>query len=90
MRPAPRREYKAPRYSKVGNVEIYIRQFQEVATANGWGEATLLHLCGALEEGARECGAAESTAEVYAALRTKYGLTSHEARLKLVNAKRNT
>ena len=27
MRPAPWHEYKAPKYSGVGNVEIYIRQF---------------------------------------------------------------
>ena len=90
LRPAPRREYKAPKYSGVGNVEIYIRQFQDVANANGWGEeATLLHLRGALEEGARDCGAAENTAGIYAALRTRFGLTPREARLKLANAKRD-
>ena len=54
-------------------VQIYIRQFQDVANANEWGEATLLHLRGALEEGARDCGAAESVVEIYTALMAKYG-----------------
>ena len=90
MRPTPKHEYKAPKYSGVGNVEVYIRQFQDVANANEWGEeATLLHLRGALEDGARDCGAAESVAEVYTALRTKYGLTPREARFKLANIKRD-
>ena len=90
-RPIARVEpFKPPHYNGTGSVEIFIRQFEEVSRANQWtAGAELLHLRGALEDEARDCGGAEDTAEVIAALRNRFGLTYREARSKLSQLKRD-
>ena len=49
--------FKPPSFTGEGDVELFITQFSEVATANQWNPmATLLHLREALQEGAKEYG----------------------------------
>ena len=83
--------FKPPHYSGVGSVEIFIRQFIEVAEANQWPPAAaLLHLRGTLEDEARDCGAGNSLDEIFAGLRARFGLTPREARARLNCLKRDS
>ena len=73
--------FKAPQFDGEGDVEYYIQQFTDVATANQWTEpAQLLYVRESLKEGARDCGKAPTVAGVFANLRARYGLTPREAR----------
>jgi ElaB/YqjD/DUF883 family membrane-anchored ribosome-binding protein len=88
-RPPPRKDFKAPHYAGTGNVEIFIRQFSDVADANRWNTAaTLLHLRESLDDEARDCGSAATVEEIFDALRARYGLTTREARSKLSSLKK--
>ena len=90
QRAGPRDTFKAPQYRGEGDVEYFIQQFTQVATANGWTElATLLHLRESLQDGARECGRADTIQGVFNILRARYGLTVREARNRLGCIKRN-
>ena len=81
--------FKPPKFTGIGNVEVFIQQFNDVAEANQWiPAAALLHLRGALEDEARDCGAAADIAGVLAALRARFGLTPREARAKLSRLRR--
>ena len=90
-RPAPRAEqFKPPQFNGNGDVELFIQHFMEVATANQWNQvATLLHLREALQEDARECGRPATLEAAFAALRSRYGLTTREARSKLSHLKKD-
>ena len=83
--------FKPPRFTGNGDVELFISQFTEVATANQWNNmAALLHLREALQGDAKEYGRPCSTEEIFAALRSRYGLTTREARSRLNNLKRDS
>ena len=91
--PAPvvhfRDAFKAPEFDGTGDVDYFIRQFQEVAAANAWTmEAGLIHLRAALKDSARDCGQAETIPGVFASLRARFGMTNREAKAKLVSMKR--
>ena len=90
--PMERREqFKAPEFNGEGDVELFIQHFTEVAQANDWNPmATLLHLREVLKEGARECGRPDQVADIFALLRSRYGLTAREARSKLSSLKKDT
>ena len=84
-----REQFKPPQFDGEGDIDLFIQHFQEVAEANGWnGMATLLHLREALQGGAREYGRPATTEEVFAALRSRYGLTTKEARGRLNGLKK--
>jgi hypothetical protein len=71
-------------------VELFLRQFNDVAKANQWGDdATLLHLRSALKEEASGCGGADTVDEILEALKTRFGLTPAEARTRLIQMKRD-
>jgi len=79
-----RPRYKAPEFDGTQDVELFIRQFQDVARANEWNqEATLLHLRRALIGKAHDCGDSATTADILAALRLRFGITARQARDKL-------
>ena len=49
-----RKVFKAPDFTGDGNVEDFIQQFEELATANEWSKmATLLHIRTHLKDDAR-------------------------------------
>ena len=76
--------FKAPQFDGEGDVEYYIQQFTDVATANQWTEpAQLLYVRESLRDGARDCGKAPTVTGVFANLRARYGLTPREARARL-------
>ena len=87
--PPPAQAFKAPRYTGVGSVEVFIQHFQDVAETNNWAPgAALLHLRGVLEDEARDCGAAGTVDGIFAKLRARYGMTPREARAKLTSIKK--
>ena len=87
--PPPAQAFKAPRYTGVGSVEVFIQHFQDVAETNNWAPgAALLHLRGVLEDEARDCGAAGTIEGIFAKLRARYGMTPREARAKLTSIKK--
>ena len=87
----PGEPFKAPQYEATGDVDYFIRQFSEVATANNWAQAAgLIHLRAALRENARDCGKAETMAGVFAALRARFGMTAREARARLATLRRDS
>ena len=92
LAPPPPEVFKSPEYNGTGSVEVFIRQFLDVAEANTWGErAALLHLRRALKDDARDCGGASDTlAEVFTALRARYGISSREARIRLNSARKES
>ena len=82
--------FKAPTYRGDTDVELFITQFDAVMAANRWEEpAALLHLRQALEGVAFECGRGATTQEIREALQARFGLTTRQAREKLVNLKRD-
>ena len=85
QQPRPVEEhFKPPEFDGTGSVEVFIRQFEDVAEANHWGlGAALLHLRRSLRGEARDCGAGADFAEVCIALRTRFGMTQREAATKL-------
>ena len=89
--PVPQRDpFKAPQFDGTGDVNYFIRQFEEVANANGWGAgAGIIHLRAALRDSARDCGQAETIAGILAALRARFGITIREAKARLVSLRRD-
>ena len=84
-----RDRFKAPEYDGSGDVDYFIQQFADVAEANGWtAGASLLHLRAALKAAAQDCGKAGTIPEITAALRARFGLTTREARAKIISLKR--
>ena len=80
----PERDFKPPKFDGSDDVELFISQFQEVAEANQWSAGSArLHLREVLKDGAKSCGRGETTDAIFAALRTKFGLTVREARSRL-------
>ena len=76
-----RRHLKPPQYSGVGDVDLFLTQFEDVAMINGWSEEeSLLHLRLSLTGKARDCSRAESIAEVQVLLRSHFGVNVRQAR----------
>jgi len=83
------RAFKAPEYVGQGDVEYFIRQFNQVAEANAWSaEATLIHLRESLKEDARDCGRAGDLDGIWGNLRSSFGMTRREAQSQLAIIRR--
>ena len=89
-RPVERPEqFKPPQFDGNGDVELFIEHFNEVATTNRWTErAASLHLREALKGNAQEYGRPGNMEAIFAALRSRYGLSPKEARSKLSTLKK--
>ena len=91
QRNQPRNQFKPPQFGGEGDVELFIRQFQEVAEANQWTRmATLLHLRESLTDKAQTCSRADQPEGIFAALRSRFGLTPREARTRLTGLRRDS
>lgn len=87
--PEPRNQFKAPSFDGTGDVAFFISQFEDVAQANQWNAAaTRIHLRASLTDTATACGQAEDPAQIFTALRARFGLTSREAKAKLATLRR--
>ena len=86
----PRDHFKAPHFDGTGEVNLFIRQFTDVARANEWGDAArVLHLREVLKDTATDCGKAENVEAIFGALRARFGMSVREARAKLAILKRD-
>ena len=82
---------KLPKYRGDSDVELFITQFIDVQLENDWGNrSSLLHLRGALEGPAVECGRGETVREVLDHLRAQFGLTKSGAKEELAHIRRGT
>ena len=81
---AGRTSIKPPSFTGTEDVELFLKQFRDVADANQWTplERTL-HLRGQLSGDAHSCGQADTYDEIEEDLRARYGLTRRMARDKL-------
>ena len=81
---AGRPSFKPPSFSGQENVELFIKQFDDVAEANRWSplEKTL-HLRSQLSGDAQSCGQGDDYEEIIEDLRDRYGLTKRQARDRL-------
>lgn len=87
---APPQSFKPPEFDGKGDVEFFIRRFNEVVEANEWNDrAELLSLRACLKEGAVDCGKADDARGVKRALRARYGTSPREARNKLLSLKKD-
>ena len=83
--------FKPPQYNGEGDIELFIQHFTEVAMANNWNEmATLLHLREALQDSAKEYSRAATVDAIFATLRSRYGVTQKEARVKLSGLRKDS
>lgn len=92
LRPtAPQREEHVPLpvFNGEGDVELFIRQFLEVAELGRWEpHLTMLRLRNALQGKAQPCALGDTVAEVIDNLRLRFGMTASEARNKLSSYRR--
>ena len=87
----PQATFKAPDFNDKEDVETFIQHFQEVENANEWSNtAALLRIRMHLQDDAAVVGITPTLEEVFKALRSKYGLSTIEARTLLTNIRRNT
>ena len=81
-----RANFKPPTFSGEEDVELFLKQFHDIAEANRWTplERTL-HLRSQLTHDAQSCGQGDSFDEIAEDLRARYGLTNRSARDRLSN-----
>ena len=91
QRNQPRNQFKPPQFGGEGDVELFIRQFQEVAEANQRPRlATPLHSRESLTDKAQTYGRADQPEGIFTALRARFGLTPREARTRLAGLRRDS
>ena len=79
-----RENFRAPTYVGEGDIELFLKQFDDVAVANGWTEEQqTLHLRAQLLGPAQNCGRGRSKAEIVEDLRARFGLTGRQAKERL-------
>jgi hypothetical protein len=84
LRGVRRHQFKPPTFDGTTDIELFIRQFSDVRDANEWGAAaTLLHLRSCLQDDAVDSGTGETSDEIFANLRARFGLTERQARDRL-------
>ena len=85
----PREQFKPPTFDGTGDVDLFLDHFQDVAEANMWNDrACTLHLRSSLSGVAALCGAAKSRIEIIRALKARFGLSSRQARDRLLTLRR--
>lgn len=91
QRSAPNpRAFKPPEFDGKGDVEYFIRQFNDVAGANDWNDrSALLHLRTVLKDSAKDCGKSDDLDGAFTALRARFGTSPKEARSRLLTLKKD-
>lgn len=81
---ARRNRFKPPTYDGSTDIELFVRQFNDVRAANNWNRAaTLLHLRSCLQDDAIDSGTGATVDEIFTNLRSRFGLTERQARDRL-------
>jgi hypothetical protein len=80
----PKDKFKPPKYTGDTDVELFIDRFLDIADANNWRpRETTLHLKGCLEGTATDCSRGSNVEEIIESLRSRFGITARQARVKL-------
>ena len=79
-----REHFRAPTYVGEGDIELFLKQFDDVAIANGWtDDQQTLHLRAQLLGPAQSCGRGRTKDEIVEDLRARFGLTGRQAKERL-------
>ena len=85
-----RETFKPPRFDGVGDVELFLEQFSDVAEANQWTPAqSTLHMRSQLDGPARGCGRGRDMSEIATSLRSQFGTSVRQAKDCLLHLKRD-
>ena len=88
--PRPRVKVVPPTFDGTGDVELFVRQFLDVANASEWPQdIALLQLRNSLRDKAVDCGRADNLDAVVEALRMRFGTSASEAQALLANVRRD-
>lgn len=85
-----REKFSPPSFDGTGDVNFFIRQFEDVAVANEWNRGAIrIHLRACLKDAATACGQAETIEGIMTALRARFGMTAREAKAKIAVLRRD-
>ena len=85
---APRSEIRPPTFNGEGDLTLFLKQFEDVADANGWTRVQrTLHLRSQLAGEAQGCGHGDSYQEIVDDLHARFGVSRRQARDRLAALK---
>ena len=74
-------EIRPPSFSGEGDLKLFIKQFEDVAEANGWTpKQRTLHIRSQLAGDAQGCGHGDSYEEILEDLHARFGVSKRQAR----------
>ena len=83
-----RSEIRPPTFNGEGDLTLFLKQFEDVADANGWtGVQRTLHLRGQLAGDAQGCGHGDNYREIVEDLHARFGVSRRQARDRLAALK---
>ena len=83
-----RSEIRPPSFSGEGDLKLFIKQFEDVAEANGWTpKQRTLHIRSQLTGDAQGCGHGDSYDEILEDLHARFGVSKRQARDRLAALK---
>ena len=86
--PAPRSEIRPPTFNGEGDLTLFLKQFEDVADANGWTRVQrTLHLRSQLAGDAQGCGHGDNYQEIVDDLHARFGVSRRQARDRLAALK---
>ena len=86
--PAPRSEIRPPTFNGEGDLTLFLKQFEDVADANGWTRVQrTLHLRSQLAGDAQGCGHGDDYQEIVDDLHARFGVSRRQARDRLTALK---
>jgi hypothetical protein len=84
-------KFKPPKYNGDSDVELFIDRFLDISDANDWRpRETIIHLKSCLEGAATDCSGGCDLEEIIGSLRSRFGLTAKQARVKLSQLQKNS
>ena len=86
--PTPRSEIRPPTFNGEGDLTLFLKQFEDVADANGWTRVQrTLHLRSQLAGDAQGCGHGDDYQEIVDDLHARFGVSRRQARDRLATLK---
>ena len=86
--PTPKSEIRPPTFNGEGDLTLFLKQFEDVADANGWTRVQrTLHLRSQLAGDAQGCGHGDDYQEIVDDLHARFGVSRRQARDRLATLK---
>ena len=84
-------EIRPPSFSGEGDLTLFLKQFEDVADANGWTpKQRTLHILSQLTGDAQGCGYGDSYCEIVEDLHARFGVSKRQAKDRLAALKKKT